>query len=230
MKVTSVTLTGINSHIPLRNLVAISEKFSYVEWGVLYNPELEGSHRHPTIDWINYVLNNKPEYMRVSVHLCRRGRLNFIESISNQPLFKNANRIQFNIPRYGFDKFLKKEYYNSNLPEYAKNNPVILAGHISSTLPENVMCLFDHSGGDGKVSTTYDSPLYRDKPTGYCGGISSSNVYIQLPLIEKAAGNVEVWLDSETGVMERNRLSLTKCIEFLNVIRPVIKRDREKSI
>ena len=47
-----VTITGADDSIKATDLIPLSKRFPFVEWGILLSKNNEGSFRFPTRDWI----------------------------------------------------------------------------------------------------------------------------------------------------------------------------------
>jgi phosphoribosylanthranilate isomerase len=55
MKIKIVTITGADDNTNHQDLIEISKKYPFVEWGILFSPTRndKGESRYPTIEWVN---------------------------------------------------------------------------------------------------------------------------------------------------------------------------------
>lgn len=59
--------------------------------------------------------------------------------------------------------------------------------------------LYDTSGGTGKSTRNWRTPLFESHPQGYAGGLSPENVVENLNKIAKVAGDrTDIWIDAES--------------------------------
>jgi|SRR5579872_2152107 len=69
-----VTITGADDSIVPEDLVPLSERYPFVEWGILLSRTQEGSPRFPSLHWLERladVTRGDPR-VRLSGHLCGR--------------------------------------------------------------------------------------------------------------------------------------------------------------
>lgn len=217
-----MTFTGASDYTSVRSLCAISEKFPFIEWGILYCPYKTGIHtRYPSLKWIKHLIESKTEKMRLSLHLCGKGRKEFLDSVETKnPISFKFDRVQLNLGG-NINKFLGVSYTES-LREFAKSTPVILGGYLSQSdkvdFPEELHLMYDRSGGKGKEINCYDEPIYNNRPIGYCGGLTPENILYKYNLIKKAAKDAPIWMDSESGIMHGTTLSLIKCLKIARLL------------
>lgn len=56
-------------------LQVLSSKYSWIEWGVLFRPDLEGTPRYPTVNWVEELSKIHFENggtMKLAAHLCKQ--------------------------------------------------------------------------------------------------------------------------------------------------------------
>ena len=93
---------GIDDTISPEILHLFSTHYTWIEWGILFQPELEGSPRYPTVEWVEkLVAFNKANgsLMRLAGHLCKarcvevlNGNYAFAKSLAG----KGFGRLQVN--------------------------------------------------------------------------------------------------------------------------------------
>jgi hypothetical protein len=219
-----VTLTGAGHYTQLSQLEALSERYPFIEWGILYSPTKAGhDNRYPSEEWIDWVLRKRSLNMKVSLHLCGNAKAEFAEGISTGNHWKGFDRIQFNVGKTA-NRFVNRIYNTSDLPKFAKDNKVIIGGHVHEIkeFPEDALPLFDLSGGRGVVDIDYEEPFQTDRPNGYCGGLNIENLFYQYHLITEVAGDSDIWIDIETGARnKKNIFDLSICAQLLNMIEPI---------
>lgn len=79
MKLTRVTLTGADDRTDINQLLDLSARYPFVEWGILFSEARMGQDRYPSFDWILELSRRKLEYWRehgqtrninLSAHIC----------------------------------------------------------------------------------------------------------------------------------------------------------------
>jgi phosphoribosylanthranilate isomerase len=58
--------------------------------------------------------------------------------------------------------------------------------------------------------------------TGYAGGLNPDNLEEALININKAVGDNEIWIDTETGVRTDDKLDLEKVVKFLEIAKKYV--------
>src|SRR6187431_1164001 len=72
MKIDRITITGVDDSVSAADLIAISQRFPFVEWGVLFSRSTHGTRpRYPSSSWLT---TNIPALaaagVQLSAHLC----------------------------------------------------------------------------------------------------------------------------------------------------------------
>ncbi len=235
MKLKYVTLTGADQSVRPEQLLELSQKYPFVEWGILFSQSKAGIARYPNHDWILDLtkLNsgeNKP--MNLSAHLCGKwterplkGEITFLES-SYSSAFQ---RIQLNL---GSDR-LKQAVKSEELAFASRNaqQTIILGGNYQNInidpifLPKNGMVsLFDSSGGRGIKTKEWLKPFEHAgmvHTTGYAGGLGPDNLEVELPRIAEASNEANFWIDMESSLRTKSniedRFDLEKCEKILKI-------------
>ncbi len=230
------TLTGVDESISYSQLKEISEQYPFVEWGILYSPSQAGNGRYPSKQWMAPFLqdfNDDGQSVNIAMHLCGKGVYEFFHGNSElEQITAHFQRIQINFhyKKYGLElinnaylkypeKTLITQYHNGNIDLYKH-----LYQH------PNFAVLFDASGGNGIVPSSYQTPLQVNEhniPCGYAGGLGEDNIKIQLELIHQASNNNKYWIDMEGKLRTNDTFDLTKCSNILDNVETFLE---EKSI
>ncbi len=209
-----VTITGADNSIDVKQLVPLSMKYPFVEWGILVSRKNFGVPRYPRLSWIKELADVKREYdLKLSCHLCGFyvRELSQGKDIAMQDLkdvWNIFDRVQINFHAMTHDfnvnamidlllKYPEKEF----IFQYDDvNNRIVQLAHDAGV---NCSALFDTSGGVGILPNEWPDPLKGIK-CGYAGGISPNNIEDQIKLIDAKTSNIETWIDMETHVRSVN--------------------------
>lgn len=178
MKINRVTITGADDLTNISDLVEITNKFPFVEWGILFSKNKEGQYRYPKKEWINQVTKAG---IPLSAHLCGAYTRDIFEKYDTSFLKKlkgNWKRVQLN---YNFKnqgdysqccnvaQMLQEVNDKNYIFQFNKSNENFIKGlvHVEVT---NWDILFDSSGGRGTQIKILQEP-FKNIYTGYSGGI-----------------------------------------------------------
>lgn len=238
MKLTSITFTGIDERTDLDRVREISEKYPYVEWGVLLSYHWqENDNRYP-----NPALLEKLEYgrLRLSAHLCGQMARDVADG-ETRKMYETINwnfdifrRCQLNTnvsARYKelrsmrpFDRCLDEVIMQMTNKEALRS----WLRYTEKPLP-HVSYLLDESGGRG-INTPID--IFDDDPNirvGYAGGMNHDNVGDKLRHLLDHRSYADFWIDMESGVRDADDwLDLNKVEQVLKVCDPIIKEHESK--
>ena len=230
MYIHTLTITGADDKVRPEFLYGVSacapEEVS-VEWGILASESKAGSPRYPSMEWILRLLEilDNQNGMTAALHICGNWMREIL--LGNMPLdldFSRFRRIQFNfkdtIP-YNSEKFINlwETYFSYNALIFQVNmrgNLVYQALVDKGERPQS--CLFDCSGGTGKLSPW--RKVVEGSP-GYAGGLTPDNLEEQLYKIERLYGEEPstIWIDIESGVRnERNELDCDKVFKAIEIV------------
>jgi hypothetical protein len=225
MKLKYVTLTGADDAVNGEEMLAISEQYPFVEWGILFSKSKIGQSRYPSRDWVEQFA--AVPIINFSAHLCGKwveeslgGEIAFLEE-SYSKLFR---RIQFNMGRERLSSsFLNSKFVSAVRDSHDKNYMSFIFGggyNVSppaKTFIENGICpLFDASGGRGIKAKEWPKPI-EGVFCGYAGGLGPDNLKEELKRIEEVVEGREVWIDMESGIRTEDRLDLDKCRKVLEI-------------
>ena len=192
----------------------------YIEWGVLFRPELEGSKRFPKLEWVAQFVRDKK---KLAAHLCStrceqilNGDATFVQKLFTEFGFK---RFQINATKANnFDSATLGPLNVSNLVEIARSlrDAEFIVQRNDETkplwenleqlpdVPSNISYLFDASVGRGVVVSVFDKPANDHAKYGYAGGIKPENVEeIVRAIASKVPQHTSVWIDMESGIREK---------------------------
>lgn len=240
MKINKVTITGADDKTKHKDLVKLSKEFPFVEWGILFSANKAGGNRYPSAQWIEQLREIKKMYdataepgkrLYLSGHFCGKYSRdvmsgNFSEIDNFSEMFRRF-QLNFNFSNTPYKKDLlldgMKNRYDQAIfiLQYNKSNSSDIETILKEYGPSNLHCLYDASGGRGKVISEIKDvlPVY----TGYSGGLNPENVEEICKLITSHENPVHCWIDMESGVRTNDELDLVKvrsvletCNKFVN--------------
>jgi phosphoribosylanthranilate isomerase len=235
MKINTVTITGADDSIKPKDLLDLSKKYPFVEWGILLSKKSMGCTRFPSEKWMNELRDSQVlKGVNLSGHLCgswvrditlgngftfmddmpyiqsmfRRFQLNFhsiVHEVEIEEFLKALKR------RQDVQYIFQLDDVNNTIVDLAKEHGIDCAA------------LFDTSGGIGQLPKTWPA-VKENLYCGYAGGLSPDNLLNQLEKISKVCGNDPIWIDVETNVrsMDDTKFDLLKVIDFLEISKPYI--------
>lgn len=241
MSIYRISIAGADDAVRPETLAALSDRFPFVEWGILFSRPETVRERYPSLDWIRELTaisrrraTNQPtnQPLNLSLHLCARAAQKTIrgdwEAQSEyRDIFADFQRFQLNAD------YAKSRKYLPNLPSALRElSPsgqfiVQLTGEpLNEEVAQNlaaagldVAFLFDGSGGWGKTPESWRAA--EGCNCGYAGGLNPENLEATLPQIEAAAGDARVYLDLESGARDAdNRFDLAKVERILEIVAP----------
>jgi hypothetical protein len=224
---------GADDSVQPEHLALISQRYPWIEWGVLFRPDLEGQGRYASEAWVESLSRVNREHgnvMKLAAHLCAArcqqvldGDASFARNLRRlgfgriQINATAANKVHVDAEKYDFyaKNILSCMTEVSDLEFIFQLNDetrgiwnAILAATSSSSFPKNCNVLFDASCGLGILASEYPAPLTAGSikiPCGYAGGIGPHNITEVIAAVGKAAGEEPVWVDMESSL----RLSVT---------------------
>jgi hypothetical protein len=236
MVINRVTMTGPDDSVDPSDLLSLSERYPFVEWGILVSKKAAGRNRFPTLEWLDSLLDvwlMSRHEMDLSCHVCGRwvndillGQGTVFEEMKRyMPMF---NRVQINthgelLPkdRVEFSNLLQKHAGKQFIIQWeGVNGEELLYGAKFRGL--NVVPLFDMSHGAGVAPDSWPQRLVNPANNeneenvpfycGYAGGLGPSNLEKELKRIELATAedmrpNYPIWIDMETHIRSNNDLT-----------------------
>lgn len=229
MRIHTLTVTGADDSVDPRELLRISEDNPFVEWGILLGLGDEGRPRFGSARWLQGLLDVRSSGpMRLCAHLCGHPAREILTGestifVDRADFYSAFERIQLNQKAR---KLADPEPLIRTLRPFAGEVIFISGGKnhalLESACAAGLRCskLFDGSGGRGKTPSQWPTP-FPEIPCGYAGGLGPDNLASQLERIAKRAGDVEVWIDMESGVRSDDDLKfdLDKARDTIAILR-----------
>ena len=226
MKLTRVTITGLDERTPLARVNDLAARYPFVEFGILRSPKQEGNNnRYPSAVWVESAVRLLDPAVPLAAHLCGQYTRDAIEDIFPWAVnyhheFARARRIQLNgAARYGG--------YRERARLLAKLFPdkefiIPVPNFVSSPFDALPAMLLDSSGGRG-VPIHHFPPPPDGIPCGYAGGLGPHNLEAALIALANGPSPAAVWVDMETGVRTPNNwLDMDKVESCLRTARPYV--------
>ncbi|ETV92486.1 hypothetical protein H310_13175 [Aphanomyces invadans] len=218
-KVRALGFCGADDSVDPKLLQIISTHYPWVEWGVLFRPDLEGTPRYASSAWVSNLAalqSTSSPPMKLAAHLCGSrcqevlsGDAQFVKDIAKMGFQRvqinatAANRVQVDLAR-------TSDYVQGILtcmreaPDVEwivqtnqETKPLWTA--LLATPPPNMSILFDASCGLGVPMTEFPKP-FDTVLCGYAGGISPTNIVQMLARIGEASDGRPVWIDMESSL------------------------------
>ncbi len=231
MKITKVTMTGADDSVTPESLIELSNKYPFVEWGILFSQNRFGSNRFPSVEWLS-TLQHVSDGRYFSAHFCGHivnetlyGGDSFIKVLGSvwgifQRVQINTHGIEHAFKPNSMVTLLNSYPEKQYIFQYDNQNVPILA--YSSAMDVNCAALFDMSHGAGILPEEWPQPL-DDVPCGYAGGLSPENIKEQLDLLNSVLpDDLEIWIDMETHIRSNNDIQFD-----LNKVETVLKICKE---
>ena len=237
MKIERVTITGADDQIEPSDLMDLSNKYPFVEWGLLLSVNQQGKPRYPSKPWLFSLIDYWADYdcsTPLSGHLCgslcrQIGAGEWRAKDEYPELLQWFDRFQLNFATYADS--LNPETVLRVLTRPPKcwsgvqfifqlhdfHHPLFLAAQAAHL---NVIPMHDLSGGIGALTEKWPTAI--STLCGYAGGLTPDNLEAQLDAIAKVSENRTIWIDVETGVRTDNQFDLQKVSRFLKIVKPHI--------
>jgi len=216
-RVTRVSLTGADDYTDPRDLVALSEEFPFVEWGILFSTGRMGTVRYPTMEWIDS-LEPHARKLKLAAHFCEQYTRDTMGGddkwlVGKEKLFQ---RIQLNgfSPSDGDVAVQLSRKFDFEFILQAKNEIDLapIAAIAFAMGKGRASVLYDPSGGQGLVSRHWPDDI-KGVRLGFAGGIDPDNV--KAVLHEIGMRSPSYWIDMESGVRTDGIFDLAKCQKVL---------------
>lgn len=233
MKLKYVTLTGADASVKPEQLLAISQKYPYVEWAILFSQSKAGISRYPSYDWVVDLMKiNVDKKMNLSAHLCGKWVESALEHrfifLRNALVYDAFSRVQLNMGQDRIKDAFKSQSVLDVIQQYSKHD-FIFGGNYTNVdinaeyLADNsIFALFDTSGGRGIETKEWPKP-FDGCFCGYAGGLGPDNITTELARIAEVVGDVRIWIDMETKLRDENdNFSIEKCEQILQAAKPYV--------
>lgn len=229
-KLYRVTFTGVDAHTDLDRVNDLSQRFPFVEWGILLSASRTGKEqRYPRMSCIGKAggITGK-----VAIHLC--GGLASAAAMGEGDAFRwvrdrclGVGRVQLNISNNV--SVLQPDLVTYDADRFGLE---IICQTRDFDCPEQVrppiFLLHDNSGGRGLYTLFPTPPLSRqspDIPIGFAGGIGPENIIDVLAEIAAMDIPNPVWIDMEGKVRTEDWFDLAKVEAVLESAAPYVRGD-----
>jgi hypothetical protein len=216
-------LCGIDDSVDPELLALVSSSYPFVEWGVLFRPDLVGQPRYASPEWLQTLFQTKERsggVLKLAGHLCGShvntvlsGDASFVKKIAS----RGFGRVQVNATAINgvntenlsgsVELFLKAIRDAPEVEWIVQRNEETRPlweplEQMKGDLPENVSFLFDSSCGKGVLPSSFPPPTEDNIPCGYAGGIGPTNVFEVLNGVMAVIGSKDrmVWIDMESSL------------------------------
>ena len=233
-----VTVTGADDNTSINDLVQISKRYPWVEWGILASKSNMGGPKFPSINWLMELKKtNEKHRMNISMHLCGKwlrdlcveGDSSFaleLPAVGYKRLQLNFKSLLTQIDQNKLLAALKHLHAFHLLPEiqfifqYDDTVTSLLETAVDHGI--NAVPLFDPSGGCGILPEQRPSAKGYH---GYAGGLSPGNIHEQLKKIKVITGCSPIWIDAETHLRrsDNSEFELNKVEMFLKAASEYVK-------
>lgn len=216
--ITRVTITGADRSIHPEQLAQFSEKYPFVEWGILASRKQMDSPRFPGSAWLLELARVKRKFdenhqqkMNLSLHLCGA----YVREV-----FMGEDKFTTELPINLFDRIQLNTHGEPHewnvvaveqlmdvygaagkefIFQYDNINTDLLETIAKRGKVTNFSALYDLSHGAGILPKQWPAPLAYCK-TGYAGGLGPHNLGWNMSNIDEISIGKEVWIDMETRV------------------------------
>lgn len=225
-KLRVIGFCGVDDTVSAELLELISSRYPWVEWGVLFRSDLEGTGRYATMEWVgklSALRQSCGHEVKLAAHMCGNrceqilaGDHSFAAEVHNL----GFNRIQINPTVANNVRIVVEEFglYAANIRKVMIALPTVefLFQLNSETkpiwdalqplgIPSNTSILYDASCGKGVQIDTFPSPQqYDNVPCGYAGGIGPKTIAAVLAAIandvQLLPTDRKVWVDMESSL------------------------------
>ena len=221
---------GADDSVSQEHLQLLSIHYPWIEWGILFRPDLEGTPRYATSAWVEKLCKINKEtgnVMRLAGHLCGErcqqvldGDSSFIKKLHEMGFGRvQVNATNANAVKVSPDKLeevadqlrtcileVPEIEWIFQLNEETRplfDHLVEISFLLSQGMPPNLSVLYDASCGLGLEADVYQEPLIvngQDVASGYAGGMGPHNIEEVLERVSRSSGGKKVWIDMESSL------------------------------
>lgn len=220
-----VTFTGVDDRTNVNDLVDLTKRFPFVEFGVLIskgNTNKNVVNRYPNAT-IFKKLKNKG--LNLSCHLCGSVARNIVKKDDWNEFFdllgkdyEIFNRFQLNVS--GVKGFSRDIHFIEDKDFIIQLKEDMSLYDFYKDLP-NVYGFQDNSGGIGRFE---DNWLDSDRYFGYAGGLNIDNVESVIRDLY-VVNNADFWIDMETSVRTFDWFDTNKCEQILKICEAYVNKN-----
>jgi hypothetical protein len=254
MIISGITISGADDSVDPQDLYRLSDKYPFVEWGILDHPDKYGKLRYPSREWIDKFDRYSPRFVNSSLHLCGKAA----EEYCNDNYFNFEqtafSRIQINLTEdilkiHTADQIARILAVTSVVhPMIIQANTItrpVLQALMKLPSARNVQILFDESRGKGAHPTSMRDlasryeVFFRISRCGFAGRITLANlpnVITEVQLVDNRlcfrrsflTGERKfpptTWLDLESGARDDNKFSLVRVEAILQTFEEMVMK------
>ena len=238
MRLTKVTLSGVDETVHPVALCALFDDYPFVEFGILRSVGREGKEpRYPGRVWIDKAIEGMSHRIPLSFHLCgswTREAVSgpFTWAVMQNHEFQRANRIQLNIANNigptlldGVKK-LADAFDRKFIIQIPQACWIDYLNTVGLEKPHRVQYLIDASGGTGKRMEVgaEDWPDVFPCRVGFAGGFGPDNIHNVLSYLSDRCGDGGMWVDMESSLRDANDgFDLMKARKVLDIAKEFIQ-------
>lgn len=219
-----VTCTGADDGTSIADMASLSERFPFIEWGILFSPSRVGTPRYPSLKWVAALTDVAIKCsMSLSAHLCGAySRDALAANWSWQRALGGASwafgRVQINCghnPEPAIGSLIREWPTSQRVIIQSSNKNRHWVEGMCEDHPNTFNVLFDDSGGRGELARAWPFAIDRTL-CGYAGGLGPLNVADELVSIKAASLGHPFWIDMESKVRNANdEFDLTAVAEVM---------------
>jgi len=221
-----VTITGADDRTDPAELARLSERYPFVEWGILISNAEAGASRHPSPGWRRRLAAIAARGLRLSAHLegalSREAMLDGSDAFFTGPYHAEIfQRIQLNgfsaVAKTARCAVIQRHPTHTFIFQVESEGAYAATRHHSQSRAANIGVLFDQSAGRGKTPDRWPEPRF-DLSTGFAGGIGPGKVDAVCEAI-RGYPYAPFWIDMEANVRTDDVLDLAKVERVLEEAR-----------
>ena len=241
----TITFTGADDSVDPYKLVQLSKEFESsfdftVEWGILYDPDYQGSSRYPSKEWVERLYDASSDgadvtHSAFSLHLCGKPVKQFLKSGifdgEHDFLMTSFKRVQFNLHDRsysvdvekcleGFDFYAHVYEISEFIIQIDSNKGFWTFNKLLNAQESDaytIAPLHDASSGCGVLPNKWSAPLDVFHQ-GYAGGLGPSNLREQLQKLHELTFAYDIWVDMETKLFTGDQFDLDKCRQCAQIL------------
>ncbi len=225
MKLYRCTFTGVDQFTNFSKLSKISEKYPYVEWGILYSESKSGKeNRYPTLDFIKKFFHDVSPKNNTALHICGAEAYRLIDGKYDIMKICDFYRIQLNVNNK--NKEINRKKLKDLILNFSATDFILQMNESNRDICDEdfiANILFDKSGGNGISPNEWPYYNYNKEMCGYAGGLGPDNISNEFEKISKLCSNQSFWIDMENKVRTDDKFDLEKCVNVLEIIDSYIK-------
>lgn len=219
-----VTFTGIDDRTNVDKLVELSEKYPFVEFGVLVaeNSTNKGTvNRYPNMTILKRLKNRG---LNLSCHICGKIARDIVKNNDWSGFYDLLGKDVSIFQRYQLNVSGVKTF--SETIDFPKNVETIIQLKDNTSLYDcykdlpNVVGFQDNSGGVGKFEPNW---MDSDRKFGYAGGLSAENIESVIKDLYIVNDDI-FWVDMETSVRTNDWFDISKCEKVLGICAKYINK------